>query len=189
MTSASCAFQEHAASSVPSSVCQDIPWHPIPRAVEEAGWNAERKWEDGAVASYGFSPGSEGSGWLFGIGELWAGVRWGLGRDRPWSHQSLPQMEWVQGGTQGIHTARHGQGRKSCGFVQGIWGWERRDSWVFLLALMSWDWAETFSFLFASATHGERQWVDCRWWLLQSKVLGRTEMQEKQTVFPINAEW
>lgn len=49
------------------------------------------------MASYGFSPGSEGSGWLFGIGELWAGVRWGLGRDRPWSHQNLPQMQWVQG--------------------------------------------------------------------------------------------
>lgn len=148
-----------------------IPWHPMASHLKGSrggSWNAEQKWEGGAVASYSFSPGSEGSVWLFSMGELWAEVRWGLGRDR------APKLS--PDGMDAVRESRYPYCKAWTGILQMREMWLL---WVFLLALMSWNWTKTFFFLFASATHGERQWVDCRWWLLQSKVLGRTDMQEK----------
>lgn len=152
------------------------------------GW----KWEDVGCGFLQLLPQPCGE-WVAGcraarMGKLGAEVRWVLGRDRGWSHWSLPQLERMQRGTQSTRAARHGWGGMAVGLYVGI----RDGTEVPFLAAVP-TCIDEFglgrdAFPSPRLSHWWRKTADCRWWLQQSKVSGRTEMQENRLLFPTNAE-
>lgn len=153
--------------------------------------------EDGAVASYSFCPGSEGNGWL-----EWNVLRgmdgcsaWGaLGRDQMGFGQRQG-MVTLKSSPDALRDSRYSHcqvwtGEEEHWVCTGDLGMREMSLlWVFLLALMSWEWAETFFFsLCLSHPWRKSEWTvgdDCS----SQRSWEELRCRKNRHFFPINAEW